>query len=358
MYNVVDNAKGINLLDLGITSLRKSLMEFVNDKVLSIRQSLLTKRLERENFNISKKLYKFYLSDRKLNILKTGLAKLQEDYKLSMIAIKDQQNQVNSLNTNINSSLNIIAFKENENTKAEQGICPILKTDCNKIGKKLSVKDKEISKQEISKLQEKINEMQQSLAEEKDFLQQMTEHSNSINIKSMKTFQYLTKLQEAQKFSDYKYTKEDVQLYADSIKILDSFSGFYITQWLETLAVIINDLLKPINISIEFSQDKDFLKVINAGQTLKYELLSSGQKKFLGTIFKLGILLQQGINEGILIFDEGLGDLDRINLDNLIEILKGLNFQIFLIYQNIDTSISDVQYINVKREKNESTITG
>ena len=157
-------------------------------------------------------------------------------------------------------------------------------------------------------------------------------------------------------YAAYKYTKEDVQLYADSVKILDSFSSYYITEWLSNLQIIINDLLKGLNLSVEFSVEKDFIRINNAGQELNYSQLSSGQKKFLGTIFKIGILLQEGINEGILLFDEGLGDIDQINFYKLIEILKGLNFQCVIIYQNVDKSIIDVNFINVERKEGISTI--
>jgi hypothetical protein len=114
--------------------------------------------------------------------------------------------------------------------------------------------------------------------------------------------------------------------------------------------------LKGLNLSVEFSVEKDFIKINNAGQILNYNQLSSGQKKFLGTVFKVGILLQEGITSGILLFDEGLGDIDQVNFYKLIEILKGLNFQCVIIYQNIDKSIKDVNYINVKRKEGISVI--
>jgi protein tyrosine/serine phosphatase len=39
----------------------------------------------------------------------------------------------------------------------------------------------------------------------------------------------------------------------DSIKILDSFSSYYITEWLSNLGIILNDLLRDLNLSVEFS---------------------------------------------------------------------------------------------------------
>jgi len=355
-YNIIDNAKGINLLDLGITSLRKALMEFVNEQFLKIRQSLLSQKLERETYNVNKKLYTFYLSTKRQSILESGLIQLNEQLQMARKDLEDEANILSNFKSDISSREKIIFYKEAEAKKAKEGICPILKQTCDRIGSKMTEEAKLNSQKEITQAQEEIVEIKTMLKAEEEAYNYFKSIVDSLDTKIRKTKEFMMKLKEAQKFSAYKYTIKDVQLYADSIKVLDSFSGYYITQWLETLAIIINDLLKPLNISIEFTSDRDFLSVNNAGQILKYEMLSSGQKKFLGTIFKIGILLQEGINEGILIFDEGLGDIDAINLTKLIDILKSLNFQTLLIYQNIDKSITDVNYINIERKNNESRI--
>ena len=355
-YNTIDNSKGINLLDLGITPLRKALMEFVNEQVLKIRQSLLSQKLERETYNINKKLYTFYLSTKRQSTLESGLIQLNEQLQVARKDLEDEENILRNFKSDISSREKIIYYKENEAKKAKEGICPILKQNCDRIGSKMTEEAKINAQKEITQAQEEIVEIKAMLKAEDDAYIYFKSIVDSLDNKIRRTKEFIMKLKEAQKFSAYKYTSKDIQLYADSIKILDSFSGYYITQWLETLSIIINDLLKSLNISIEFTSDKDFLKVNNAGQILKYEMLSSGQRKFLGTIFKIGILLQEGINEGILIFDEGLSDIDSINLAKLIDILKSLNFQTLLIYQNINKDIQDVNYINVERKENESKI--
>jgi DNA repair exonuclease SbcCD ATPase subunit len=157
-------------------------------------------------------------------------------------------------------------------------------------------------------------------------------------------------MKEALKFSSYKYTRQDVLLYEEAIKTLDSFSAHFIKEWLENLSIIINSLLKGLNLSVEFSVEKDFIKLRNNGQELSYSQISGGQRKFLGVIFKLGILLQEGVNSGVLLFDEGLGEMDFVNLYKLIDVLKGLNFQSIIIYQNCPKEIKDVNYLNVERK--------
>jgi wobble nucleotide-excising tRNase len=163
------------------------------------------------------------------------------------------------------------------------------------------------------------------------------------------------KFKEAWKFSDYKYNLSDVQLYTDSIKTLDSFSGFYISEWLTSLTFIINDLLKNINQSIELTDNKEFIKMKDNGQELYYSDLSSGQRTFLSAVFKLSILLQKGESNRIIIADDGFGALDEINFKNFVEVCKNIPMQFFLVFQDIPI-IEGVNYTNIERKNNESRI--
>jgi len=354
-YNLIDNKKGINLLDLGITSLRKALMDFVNQQFISIRQSLLSKKLERETYNVNKRLYTFNLSDKRLLTLEKGLTKLMEDLSSAKKDCEVQYKVINDYKSEIDSRKKIIYYKEQDIKKLNKGYCPILGRTCHELKDNL-VSVETAKANEIEKIEAEITEINNLIISEEDCMKMYNNVYESVQQRISRTKEYLMKLKEAHKFAAYKYTKEDVQLYADSIKVLDSFSSYYITEWLSNLEIIINDLLKGLNLSVEFSIEKDFIKINNNGQILNYSQLSSGQKKFLGTVFKVGILLQEGINSGVLMFDEGLGDIDQINFYKLVEILKGLNFQCVIIYQNIDKSIKDVNYINVERKEGISVI--
>lgn len=355
-YNCVDNKKGIDLLGLGITSLRKALMDFVNTEFPPIRQSLLSQKLDRETYNVDKKLYTFYLSDKKTLTLTSGLTKLNGELCSVHKDFEETVDLLNKIQVDIATKEKIVSYKEAEEKKVEEGICPILHQKCEKIGTKLPVAEKKISKAEIKTTQKEIKELQKVLEAEKENHVYLGGIYDGLEAKIAKTKDFIMKLKEAQKFSAYKYTAKDVQLYADAIKVLDSFSSYYITDWLSNLGVIINDLLKDLNLSVEFSIDKDFIKINNDGQLLNYSQLSSGQKKFLGTVFKIGILLQEGTAEGILLFDEGIGDLDFINFAKLLSILKNLRFQSIIIYQNCPKTIKEVTYIDIERQKGESKL--
>jgi DNA repair exonuclease SbcCD ATPase subunit len=183
----------------------------------------------------------------------------------------------------------------------------------------------------------------------------LSKQKELVENKQSRLEQYLMKLTEAFKFSEYKYTPKDIALYDASIKVIDDFAGWYIQKWLDNLAIVINNLLEKVNLSVTFSSDKQFLTIVNEGKSMKYESLSSGQQCFLNCIFKIAILLNNGINDGVLMFDEGINTLDKINLKKLIDVLKNLQFQTFLIYQNYDLE-EEVNVITVIREHGESKI--
>ena len=349
-YRTIDNKKGINLLDEGIVSLRKALMAFIDEYFTKIRQSLLAKKLERETYNVNKRLYSFYLSQKRLTILDNGIKKLQEELISAKKDCDDQYKIIGNYKSDIQSREKLVYYKEQDKKKLNGGMCPILNTKCSQISGQLEKVDT-IKNKEIAIIKQEINEIDNLVKSEEDCMKYYNDVYESIQKHVQKTKDYLMKLKEAQKFSAYKYTAKDVQLYTDSIKVLDSFSGYYINEWLDNLSIIINDLLNPVNISIEFTPDKEFLKVNDSNQIFKYEQLSSGQKVFLNSIFKIGLLLNNGQTCGILIIDEGINTLDNINLQNFLEILKNLNYQTILIYQNITKEIQDVKYINLIREK-------
>ena len=244
-YNLIDNKKGINLLDLGITSLRKSLMDFVNQQFITIRQSLLGKKLERETYNKDKRLYTYYLSDKKVKILEEGLTKLNEDLSTAKKDYEEQYKIVGNYRSEISSREKVIYYKEQELKKVDEGICPILKTKCEKIAPKNKPNTLGMTK-EMDIIKGEITEINNLLQSEESCMQMYKELYESTQKHVQKTKEYLMKLKEAQKFAAYKYTKEDVQLYSDSIKILDSFSSYYIISWLDNLKIIINDLFLQI----------------------------------------------------------------------------------------------------------------
>lgn len=353
------NKQAINLLDLGIVSLRKELMAFIDTSFSLIRQNLLSQKLERENKNINKRLYTFYLSKNKLEKLEKGLDIVIQSKNILYNEIIEIEKTIQNQKSNISSKEKMIYYKQNEIKSAKEGICPILKEKCIKISKSLSESDNQINSKmfkEIEQLSYEIKQEKINLEPNVDYLNNLKYKEKFLTDKISKTKEYIIKLKEAFKFAEYKYTLKDIELYTSSIKILDDFSGWYIQKWLDNLAIIINDLLSKINLAVSFSANKQFLTVSDTKQIMKYEQLSSGQQIFLNTVFKLAILLNNGFTDGIIMIDEGINNCDLINLKNLITILKSLPFQVFLIYQNYDLQEDGINMIAIERKDNISYV--
>jgi len=213
----------------------------------------------------------------------------------------------------------------------------------------------ETTPKKIEQSYQEIEKIKEQLITEESCMKYYNELYESIQNHVGKTKENLMKLKEAQKFSAYKYTKEDVQLYTDSIKTLDLFSGYYISEWINNLSFIINDLLKNINLSVELTEEKEFIKIKGGKQELIWNDLSEGQKKFFSAIFKLAILLHKGDSDKIIICDDGMGEMDDINFENFIEICQTLPMQFFMAYQD-PPQVDNVNYINIIREKGVSKI--
>jgi len=351
------NKNSINLLDYAkdtrsIVTLRKELMAFIDADFSDIRKSLLNKKLERETYNIDKKLYTFYISKKRENILINA----KETFSNQINKFKEEQKTLLKKQSELSGKIRSIDYIIKNNKDVAEQIktkkCPTCGTI---LGTKKIAAIKGKSKEEIDKLAVEKKEYEKSLNTLLNDLAYVEDNLQVLNIRYEKISSALIKLKAAKKFVDYRYTRADVELYTAAIKVLDNFSGWYIQKWLNNLTYIINDLLKEIGLSVIFSADKQFLTIIENGRELDYNDLSGGQGIFLSVIFKLAILLQNGITRGIIILDEGLNELKLNNLHKLLDILKSLPYQVFLIYQNID-EIKDVKMIQVKRENNISKI--
>jgi len=352
-FRMIDT-KGINLLDLGIISLRSELMKFIDDLFNVIKKSLLAKKLDRETYNIDKRLYKFNLSEKRLQLLSKGITELSEALNNTKKETDEQYQIIGKIKSEIQSREKLIYYKNKDIEKLHGGICPILGSKCPSLTGQYERVDI-IKNQEIKELVHEMDTFRSQLVNEEDAYSYYVNNYSILGNKKRITQEYLMKLKEAFKFKDYKYTPKDVELYTEAIKILDNFAGYYINDWLSQLSVIINDLLRNVDISVTITADKDFMKIKNGDSELKYEMLSSGQKCFLSSIFKIAILLHKGETSGIILADEGLGNMDAVNFKKFIEICRNLPYQFLIIYQNLP-EIEGINKINIIRENGVSKI--
>jgi hypothetical protein len=355
-YRCVDLKNGINVLDLGIVSLRKTLMQFIEDYFVNIRKDLLNQKTERERFSIDKRLYKHYLSEKRLKLLEDKYKYYEESEKEGKIITNEQRQSANNYKSEIQTKERLIYNRKKEMEDMQKsGVCPILKKKCSEITKTMTSEQKQKIDSEIINWENEIIKLREKSKTEQEYLNSLEIAQEDVIEKKQKVYSFITKLKSAFQFKDYKYTKVDIVEYDESIKLLDDFAGIYIKDWLSSLSIIINNLLQAINISVEFTADKDFMKVSDNGETMKYDLLSTGQKLFLNVIFKFAILLQQN-KAGLVITDDGLNNIDMPNFIPLIDILKILPFQIIGTYQNYNGEIENVKHFKIIRENGVSKI--
>lgn len=318
-----------------------------DDKKLSYKKDLddkLTKALN-EKRELTDKYKKEEIEFNKItNALKKGT---EEQYNF--------QGSINTFRTRIK---NLNSKKDIQTEKKEKAVSKDAEIQKNQeLIQNTNNQIKELIKIDYIKLISELQEKKLQLEADVEVEINALDHYKSVVLftekKLNRTQMFIAKYKEAKKFAHYKYSKEDIELYNASIKVLDDFSSWYIQQWLDNLTVIINELLEKVNLKVIFSADKQFLTIVNQEQEMKYESLSSGQQTFLNIIFKIAIMLNNSISSGIIIIDEGVGNLDLVNLHKLIDILKTTQFQVFLVYQNVD-EIEDVNKIEIIRENNES----
>jgi DNA repair exonuclease SbcCD ATPase subunit len=355
-FRTIDVSEGINLLDYckdsrSIVTLKKTLMGFLEDYFTSLRQKLLKKKLDREQFNIDKKVYKFHLSDRRKKVLDEGQKSLVAQYQKAEDICRQLNKMINEMKSSIQFKKNTIERTEKELINLGENKCPL----CGRgITKEEVVKMTDERINIIGQLNEEVSLTEEQLNRTQVDLEKATSILNFANQKSLKTKEFQMKLVEAMKFKDYKYTKKDVVVYNEAVKTIDTFAGVYIGEWLKNLEVIINNLLRNVNLAVKFLPTSDFLELQDNGASRRYMQLSAGQRIFLSATFKLALLLQKNL-DGIIIIDEGISNLDKVNLLKFIEICKELPFQIVLTYQNID-KIDDVKLLLVERSKGHSTV--
>ena len=359
-YRLID-LKGTNLLDSlndsrGIVTLKNELMKFIDDLFVEIRKSLLAKKLDRETYNVDKRLYKFSLSEKRLNTLEEGIEYFEETLKTAETDEREQAAIVNKIKSEVMTKQGLITQRQRQMEEAQKsGFCPILKKKCLDLVKELTPEQRQKVNQDIAQLSQEAEQFSANLEPELGLYQQYADNCTLLRHKKQRIQEHLMKLKEAFKFSAYKYTAKDVALYGESIKTLDAFASTYINDWLGQLAIIINNLLKNVNLQIEFTPDKDFMRVYDTGKPKKYAQLSSGQKAFLSSIFKMSILIHRGENSGLIIADEGFDFMDKANLESFVEVCQSLNFQIIFVYQNLP-QLNNVKIIQVERKDGESEV--
>lgn len=353
-YHCLDNKKGIDLLQLGNVALKKNLMEFLEGDFNQLRTKLLEKKNNCERFNKDKRVDTFHLSSKRLEILKEGYMSIEANTDELNKEIKEQQQTVNKTTSEISAKERIKSFKEQEIKKLNGGKCPLLSIECKTLLDKME--DVQVKLwEEIHVIDISISQLKEQLEPETSYLNTLQKQMSGLNQHKLKIQRRINQLESAFKFQEYQFTNKDIELHQKAIKVIDDFSSYYIMEWLRSLEIIVNDLLRTTGMNISFNADKSFMNINDNGKVRKYSQISSGQKTMLGIVFKLAMLIHIGETDGNIIIDDGINDVDMANFIPLIEIFKNTNFQYFIVYQNAP-NIEGVKNMRVIRKGEVSTI--
>jgi hypothetical protein len=345
-FRMIDVQQGINILEEGRTSLRKTLFSF-NDKVFNeIRNSLQTKRRQRDIYNRDNlKLDKIhYPSEKRLHVINIGVLNITE----SIYDLEKEITEIGQELTNLNiKKSNLEITKDREKTEKhkilEYSTCP---TCSREITESIKLHLVQKINYRIDAVNKKIPILLSKIEEENDEITHLRTVKRKSQEKKEKLIRIQAELENRVKQKDYKWTTKDVEIMKQAIKELDNFASYYITEWIKVLEPIINDIIKKVGFTIKFDlDDKGRIDIIlyKGNEEYKYKDLSSGQRLIISIAFQMSLLMERG-EAGLIIADEGFSNLDKDNLLTILELFKSSSFQLLSVIHRLD-DIPDRVYL-------------
>jgi len=347
-FRMLDVKKGINILEQGKTALLKTLFSFHENYFNDVRRSLLEKKRDRELYNKDRAvIYKHSPSMARFNYLDTSILAITEelyslDKELSIVnqRLSQLHNQKGSVNNNLTTE-RAQKYKLLQNSR-----CPTCHRKTEERVKKDLLKQFNTT---IVDLDEKMKSVMGSLEEETDLYSYLNKSKKDLQEKKARLSTLRQKLDARIKQKEYKWTDKDLLIMKKAIEEFDSFSNFYIIEWVKILEPLINQVINKIGYNVSFEQDakgKLDIKLTKNGIEYSYRDLSSGQKLVLTVAFQLAILLERE-EEGLIIADEGFSSLDADNLAHIFELFRQLPFQLICVIHRYDDVPEDINVIKL-----------
>jgi DNA repair exonuclease SbcCD ATPase subunit len=326
-FRMIDTKEGINILEEGKTAIKKSLFSLQEDWFNTIRQKLLDKKRERENYSKDKTIWKHFPSEKRFDILKKNILEFINKHSSLLKEVSKQNKILSDISFNIGKIRGRDEIFHNRLREISVlNICPT----CTQIVLS-EVKERiqtDLSK-EIVKCSDDTYNLNIEIEREKEVIRELSGLQEEYSLNLTKLREYESRLETAIKQKDYKWTKKDILLIDSCIKELDNFYDYFITEWLRTLEPIMNNVLDKIGFRVIFKNDFD-LVLHKEGEEYYYKDLSTGQKLILSIALKIAILIERN-ETGIMIVDEGFSSLDDENLDYILKLFKDFPFQLFAI---------------------------
>lgn len=343
-------------LNTEITSIKNNILHYKND-VSKIEKEIAAVESAKQNVRCSHCGGLITLENKEAHRAESikKIAEIQKEIESSQRVLSSNTSYLTELSDKIlleknkkNNNQNIIEKFEEQLKTANNLKNKLQEIENNKIEITKKVTENSLLKKQVSELASKEEEESATL--------QHSNYERSLKETHIKKLEILlVKFQEAFKFAEYQYTRKDLLLYDEAKKTLDLFASDYCKQWLSSLEIIINSLLEKVNMKINFATGKNFIEIEENNRTIKQCQLSGGQETFLSAVFKLAILIYQGL-EGLIIADDGVGKMDVPNFKNFVEVCKTLSqLQFIMVYQNCP-EIEGANRIVIERKDNKSEV--
>lgn len=348
-FRMFDIKIGVNLLEEGKTTLKKTLAAFHETLLNNIRQAIQDKKSLFEKYNKNQYLlYTHYPSQKRLLFLK----KHQTAFKNEILGLNEQIQKHNQARLSLSNKQAISELAVN-NAKKEMNHLETT-SKCIRCGSNLLIdKYTQLKEECIQHIeQESITAEQYKLAVKQEF-DIINEYNTIIKQKQAaneRLNHFIFRLEARFKQSEYVYSNKDISIATNALKELDSFYSVFLLNTVKNLEPIINSVINKINFQIKFEIDGknnfDFV-LLKEGKEYNYKDLSSGQRLILTIAFQVAMLLDKG-DIGFIVIDEGFSALDEENIILLYELFSNLPFQILTVIHRFNTTTDDVNVINLE----------
>jgi len=356
-FRIIDDSSGVNILDFTSGQLRKTLMSLCQDKFEGLRKKLLEKKNLYEKYNKSSVIYKHSPSEKRSRILESAIKNL-DTTKLQNILKKIQsfQSEKNQLLTKKGKLTQDAHIKNQQMQKFKSmAICPTCLQKVTEEYKKpifddLTKKIQELTKQTNSLLTD-LKMYDEIIGQEEKKRTQVYERKQKLN--NLKS-----KLQTRLAQKAYIYCNKDTEIAKRAIEVIDSFSNYYVVEWVKIIEPIVNSYIHQLNMEMKFKPDEKGnieVSITRNEKEYTYDMLSQGEKIFISTVFKIALLMERQ-ESGLIISDESFNSLSSENLNRILEVVSNLPVQLLCISHNPEIDSSLAYKIEIIKENDISTI--
>ncbi len=348
-FRIMDNSKGVNILDFTNKQLKKILMGFAEEKFDNIRAKLLKMKSEREKFNKDQVIYKHAPSDNRLQILQNGLKNINKVIAVDeadMEDVNDEYGKYTRQEGSLTSEINILNSQKKKLEELKS--CPTCLQDVPDEHKNKIISDI------LKKVRDIVPNLEKCIQNKKGIIKKKDEFGNKMNkLKSQisKIESKIMRLETRLKQKDYKYTEKDILLVKKAIEVIDKFASYYVIEWVRIVEPIVNSHISKLDMEMKFIVDEKqniSIQINREGKEFTYDELSTGEKLFISFVFNIALLIEQQ-QTGLLIADEGLDSLSPENIERILSIIENIPMQLICISQHRDLNISSINTIYVEK---------